>query len=142
MRDGETGKTGREHRVPLSDRALRVLAGARNLSGGEGLIFPSVTGKALSDATPWKLVQEQGVESVPYGCRSSFSDKCGVIGQPRGVAEASLAHSVKSKVEAAYARSDLLKRRRTLMRAWEDYLSITVPKHVSFRTASSTRPRS
>ena len=81
------------------------------------MIFPSVTGKVLSDATPWKLVREQGVESVPYGCRSSFSDKCGVIGQPRGVAEASLAHSVKSKVEATYARSDLLKRRRTLMRA-------------------------
>ena len=48
-----------------------------------------------------------------------------VTGQPREVAEACLAHAVKSKVEAAYARSDLLNRRRILMQAWADYLSDT-----------------
>ena len=59
-------KTGRGHRVPLSDRALRVLAEARELSGVEGLIFPSVTGKALSDATLSKLIREQGIKAVPH----------------------------------------------------------------------------
>jgi len=96
---------------------------ARRFSGGEGLIFPSVTGKPLSDATLSKLLREQGIRAVPHGFRSSFRDWCGETGQPREVAEACLAHTVKSKVEAAYARSDLLNRRRFLMQDWADYLS-------------------
>ncbi|MYC65055.1 MAG: tyrosine-type recombinase/integrase [Acidobacteriia bacterium] len=118
-------KTQREHKVPLAPRALAVLAEARTLSHGEGLIFPSKTGKPLSDATLSKLVREQGIQAVPHGFRSSFRDWCGETGQPREVAEACLAHAVQSKVEAAYARSDLLKRRRILMQAWADYLSET-----------------
>ena len=102
-----------------------MLDEARQLSHGEGLIFPSVTGKALSDATLSKLLREQGIQAVPHGFRSSFRDWCGETGQPREVAEACLAHAVKSKVEAAYARSDLLNRRRILMQAWADYLSDT-----------------
>lgn len=119
-------KTRREHRVPLAPRALAVLAEARKLSDGGGLIFPSATGKPLSDATMSKLVREQGIQAVPHGFRSSFRDWCGETGQPREVAEACLAHAVQSKVEAAYARSDLLNRRRILMQAWADYLSETV----------------
>ena len=88
----------------------------REHSSGDGLIFPSVTGKALSDATLSKLLREQGIQAVPHGFRSSFRDWCGETGQPREVAEACLAHAVKNKVEAAYARSDLLNRRRKLMR--------------------------
>ena len=88
-----------------------------------GLIFPSVAGKPLSDATLSKLLWEQGIQAVPHGFRPSFRDWCGETGQPREVAEACLAHAVKGKVEAAYARSDLLNRRRILMRAWADYLS-------------------
>ena len=121
----ERTKTGREHRVPLSTQALAVLDGARGIAGGGGLIFPSPTGKTLSDATLSKLVREQGIPAVPHGFRSSFLDWCGETGQPREVAEACLAHAIKSKVEAAYARSDLLNRRRTLMQAWADYLSET-----------------
>ena len=69
------------------------------------------------------MLREQGIQAVPHGFRPSFRDWCGETGQPREVAEACLAHAVKSKVEAAYARSDLLNRRRILMRAWADYLS-------------------
>ena len=118
----DRSKTRREHRVPLPPRTLAVLDQARQLSHGEGLIFPSVTGKPLSDATLSKLLREQGMQAVPHGCRSSFRDWCGETGQPREVAEACLAHAVKNKVEAAYARSDLLNRRRILMQAWADYL--------------------
>ena len=120
---GERAKTGREHRVPLSTQVLGVLDGARGISGSGGLIFPSPTDKALSDATLSKLVREQGIPAVPHGFRSSFRDWCGETGQLREVAEACLAHAVKSKFEAAYARSDLLNRRRTLMEAWADDLS-------------------
>ena len=102
-----------------------MLDEARKLSHGKGLIFPAATGKPLSDSTISKLVREQGIQAVPHGFRSSFRDWCGETGQPREVAEACLAHAVKSKVEAAYARSDLLNRRRILMRAWADYLSET-----------------
>ena len=116
-------KTRREHKVPLAPRAVAVLDRARQLSHGEGLIFPSVSGKPLSDATLSKLLREQGIQAVPHGFRSSFRDWCGETGQPREVAEACLAHAVKSKVEAAYARSDLLNRRRILMQAWADYLT-------------------
>ena len=120
---GSRAKTGREHRVPLSDRALRVLAEAHEIAGDKGLIFPSPTGKALSDATLSKLLRGK-VAAVPHGFRSSFRDWCGETGQPREVAEACLAHAVKSKVEAAYARSDLLNRRRELMQSWANYLDI------------------
>ncbi|MYB50680.1 MAG: tyrosine-type recombinase/integrase [Acidobacteriia bacterium] len=116
-------KIRREHKVPLAPRAVAVLDQARQLSDGEGLIFPSASGKPLSDATLSKLLRELGVQAVPHGFRSSFRDWCGETGQPREVAEACLAHAVKSKVEAAYARSDLLNRRRILMQAWADYLS-------------------
>ena len=119
----ERSKTRREHKVPLAPRALAVQGEARRLSQGEGLIFPSVTGKPRSDATLSKLLREQGIQAVPHGFRSTFRDWCGETGQPREVAEACLAHAVRSNVEAAYARSDLLNRRRTLMQAWADYLS-------------------
>jgi len=121
----DRSKTGCEHRVPLAPRAVAVLAEARRLSHGEGLIFPSVTGKPLSDATLSKLLREQCIRAVPHGFRSSFRDWCGEAGQPHEVAEACLAHAVQSKVETAYARSDLLNRRRILMQAWADYLSDT-----------------
>ena len=121
----DRSKTRREHKVPLAPRALAVLDEARQLSHGAGLIFPSAIGKPLSDATISKLVREQGIQAVPHGFRSSFRDWCGETGQPREVAEACLAHAVTSKVEAAYARSDLLNRRRILMQAWADYLSET-----------------
>ena len=94
--------TQRERRVPLVPRAIATLDEMRKHTGEEGLIFPSVTGKAFSDSTLSKLVREQGIQAVPHGFRSSFRDWCGETGQPREVAEACLAHAVKNKVEVAY----------------------------------------
>ena len=117
----ERMKTLRQHRVPLSGRAVEVLEAARDYADGSGLIFPSVTGRPMSDMTLSKLVKEQGIAAVPHGFRSSFRDWCSDTGQPREVAEAALAHVVRG-VEGAYARSDLLDRRRVLMNAWAAYL--------------------
>ena len=119
----ERMKAGKEHRVPLSGRALTVLNEARALIGSTGLIFPSVTGRMLSDSTLSKLLRESGINAVPHGFRSSFRDWCGDTGVDREVAEASLAHVVRNQVEAAYARSDLLERRRVVMQKWADYLA-------------------
>ena len=67
-------KTGRPFRVPLSSSALAVLGEARKLSDTSGLVFPSVTGRPLSDNTVSKLLRENGVGAVPHGFRSSFRD--------------------------------------------------------------------
>ena len=112
-----------EHRVPLSSAALDVLTEAREIDDGSGLVFPSARGKLMSDSTVSKLLRERGVDAVPHGFRSTFRDWCSEVAKaPRDVAESALAHVEGNAVVAAYARSDLLERRRELMQAWADYL--------------------
>ena len=120
---GERMKSKRPHRVPSSGSAVEILAKARVLSDGTGLVFPSPTGKALSDNTLSKLLRQLNIAAVPHGFRSSFRDwaaEC--TNAPRAVMEAALAHVVGG-VEGAYARSDLFERRRKLMDDWAAYLS-------------------
>ena len=123
---GERMKSGLMHRVPLSARALETLRKARQLRDGSGLIFPSVTGRALSDATLSKLCRENNVGCVPHGFRSSFRDWAAECSDtPREVCELALAHVNSDRVEAAYRRSDLFDKRRELMEAWADYLGVS-----------------
>ena len=92
------------------------------MSDGNGLISPSQRGKVLSYDAVSQLVRTNNLDAVPHGFRSSFRDWCGDTGVAREVAEACLAHTIKNQVEAAYARSDLLERRRDVMQQWADYL--------------------
>ena len=102
---------------------------------GSGLVFPSPRGKPLSDMTLSKLLKERGIEAVPHGFRSSFRDWASEeTNHPREVVEAALAHQVKDKVEAAYARSTLFERRRRLMEDWSAYLG---PVHGQKASASA-----
>ena len=119
---GNRTKTGREHRVPLSHAVLAVLERAREYSD-DGLIFPAPRGGMLSDNTLSKMLRDNGIPATVHGFRSSFRDWCGETGQPREVAEASLAHQVGSAVERAYARSDMLERRSMLMDAWAEVIA-------------------
>ena len=119
----ERSKSGRPDRVPLSAPALDVLRAARILSDNSGLVFPTPTGRQISNATMGKLVRENGIDAVPHGFRSSFRDWCGETAIPREVAEACLAHAVADATEAAYARSDLLARRSDTLEAWGQYLT-------------------
>ena len=121
---GARMKSGREHRVPLSGRALAILNEARALDDGSGLVFPAPAGrKPLSDSTLSKLLRELDIDAVPHGFRSTFRDWCSEVAQvPRELAEACLAHVVRG-VEGAYARSDLLDRRRNMMDRWAAYLA-------------------
>ena len=114
-------KTGRPHRVPLSRPARNIINDAADLTDATGLVFPSPTGKPLSNSTISKLVHENGIEAVPHGMRSSFRDWCRDSGVPREIAEAALAHTVGG-VEGAYARSDLLEAQRPIMEQWAHYL--------------------
>ena len=119
----ERMKAGKEHRVPLSQQAVALLSEARESSNDSGLVFPSQRGRALTDDAISKLTRENGIDAVPHGFRSSFRDWCGDTGVAREVAEACLAHTVRNQVEAAYARSDLLERRREVMQQWAQYLT-------------------
>ncbi len=114
-------KAGRRHRVPLSSHALAVLNQARTLSDGRGLIFASARSDGpLHRSTPAGLMRDLRIPSTVHGFRSSFRDRCGENGVPREVAEHCLAHVVQG-VEGAYARSDLLERRRPVMEDWGRY---------------------
>ena len=120
-------KGGQEHRQPLSDAARHVLEQARGLDDGSGLIFPSPTrrGKPLSDMALTKVLRDNGLaeRTTVHGFRSAFRDwaaEC--TDAEHAVMELALAHRVGSAVERAYARSDLLARRRTLMEQWTTFL--------------------
>ena len=118
----ERMKSKREHAVPLSGRALAVLAEAAKYRDTSGLVFPSATGRVLSDNTLSKLLRELQIPAVIHGMRSSFRDWCADAGQPREVAEHALAHVVRG-VEGAYQRSTMFERRRALMDAWGAYVT-------------------
>ena len=117
-------KANRQHRVPLCGRALEILEEAEALGEGDGpLVFTYGGGKALDDKQLRWLLRELGIAAVPHGFRSSFRDWAGEeTDHTREVIEAALAHVVRNRVEAAYARSDLFERRRILMDDWARYL--------------------
>ncbi len=117
-------KMKRDHRVPLCRRALEILDAARTLGAGRyPLVFPGKGGKVLANRTLRKPLQRLRIPAVVHGFRSSFRDWAAEkTDHPREVIEAALAHAVGNKVEAAYARSDLFERRRTLMNDWAAYV--------------------
>ena len=128
-------KANREHRVPLCRRALDILDAARTLGAGAGpLVFTTGDGEMLDEKVLRRLLERQGVAAVPHGFRSSFRDWAAErTNHPREVVEAALAHVVRDKVEAAYARSDLFERRRRLMDDWSEYLDEARGQVVSLR---------
>lgn len=130
-------KSGRPHRVPLSDAALAVLRGRLPADGKQpaaGLIFPSPTGGRYSDMALLAVVKRmdaaaerageerwqdaEGQRIAPHGFRAAFRSWCSDNGRDRDLAEMALAHAVGDETERAYARSDLLARRRKLMDDW------------------------
>ena len=119
-------KAKRQHRVPLSPRAVEILEAARSLGNGRSpLLFPSIGGKPISITRLPRLLRSLQIGAVPHGFRSSFRDWAAEeTNHPREVVEAALAHVVGNQTEAAYARSDLFERRRRLMYEWADYLSV------------------
>lgn len=119
----ERMKAGVEHRVPLSKQALHLLSKVPRMAGVDYL-FPSARGeKPISDMAMTMQMRRYGVDYVPHGFRSAFRDWGGdETDFPRDLLELALAHTLESKVEAAYRRSDALERRRPLMQAWADRL--------------------
>lgn len=113
-------KTGREHRVPLSPAALKLL---KALPSDAEHIFPGqAETKTLSNMAMEMCLRRMGQDHYTvHGFRSSFRDWAGEATHfPREVAEMALAHQVGSAVERAYRRGDSFEKRRELMNAWAD----------------------
>ncbi|HME25230.1 MAG TPA: integrase arm-type DNA-binding domain-containing protein [Acetobacteraceae bacterium] len=120
-------KAAREHRVPLSDPAMKLLrAKLRTSAKADGFVFPGgKAGKPLSSMALLMLLRrmERG-DLTAHGFRSTFRDWCAeATNYPREVAEAALAHTLHDKTEAAYQRGDLMEKRRRLMGDWASYCS-------------------
>ena len=114
----ERMKAGKEHRVPLSEQAVMLLRSLPRIEGND-LVFPAPRGGQLSDMTLTAVMRRMAVDAVPHGFRSTFRDWCSErTNYPRDLAEQALAHSLESKVEAAYRRGDALEKRRAMMAAW------------------------
>jgi len=117
-------KAQREHRVPLSDEAIKIIKKMEPFKRQtDNLIFPGLSpGKPISEASLLKIVKQAHPTLTVHGFRSSFRDWCAEqTSYPREVAEAALAHTLKDKTEAAYQRGDMFEKRRKLMDSWADY---------------------
>ena len=117
-------KSGRAFTVPLSQAALAVLEQAWQHTAGVGLVFPSPTGRPLSNGTLSKLCRDNNVGCVPHGMRSSFRDWCAETGVPNRVAEQALAHTPRG-LRPTGIHTDLLEARRMVMEMWAIYLTGT-----------------
>lgn len=127
-------KAGREHRVPLSDAALKLLNGLERRDDSP-YVFPAVRGGMLSDMTLSAVMRRMNDAepgrwldrvskrpAVPHGLRSTFRDWVAErTNYPGDMAEIALAHSVGSAVELAYRRGDQLEKRREMMANWQHF---------------------
>lgn len=120
----ERMKTGFEHRVPLTDEMVTILEPLQTMKS-EYVFEGQKRHKPLSNMSMLMLLRRMQLEGVTvHGFRSTFRDWASeVAGVPREVAEMSLAHKVGTDVERAYARSDLLERRRVLMERWSEFVA-------------------
>lgn len=118
----ERMKAGREHRVPLSSRAVDILR-AMPEGGQGGFVFPGgKAGKPLSLTAMDMTLRRLKLDVTTHGFRSSFRDWAAEeTSFPHEVCEMALAHTIKNKAEAAYRRGDLFDKRRKLMDAWAEF---------------------
>jgi integrase len=121
-------KAGKEHRVPLCERPLVILQGMQaHRHADDGFVFPGgKVGRPLADTVLLRLLQRMGRDDLTtHGFRSSFRDWAAEQTHfPSEVVEMALAHTVGSKVEVAYRRTDMFNKRRKLMDAWAEFLSL------------------
>lgn len=113
-------KAGKEHRVPLSPRAVEILEAVKPLK--QDSLFPADKGGKLSTMAMSMLLRRMELDCTVHGFRSGFRDwaaEC--TGYAHEVCEMALAHVIGNKSEAAYRRGDLFDKRRRLMADWATY---------------------
>jgi integrase len=137
-------KAGREHRVPLSQRATAILVRLAEQRSAD-VVFPGQRrDRPLSNMAMEMMLRRMKIENATvHGFRSSFRDWAGnETSYPRELIETALAHVIGDKAEQAYRRSDGLERRRKLMEDWASYSSRqgNVVPMASAAAASLKRP--
>ena len=145
---GERMKGGIEHRVPLSKAAIDLLKDQHGQHNT--FVFPGLQdGKHLSDAAMMELVKDlktqykdkDGRRITVHGFRSTFRNwSAEQTNFPREVCEASMAHKLKDKTEAAYFTSDVLEKRAALIGQWATYCNTKLKKKAtvtSIQTSAS-----
>jgi integrase len=114
-------KGGREHRIPLSPRALDIVR--ETVEAGQPFVFARANGQALHKGAMDDEVKALAKATV-HGMRSSFRDWAGDCTPfDRETIEFALAHGITDATEAAYGRSTAMEKRRQLMEAWANYCS-------------------
>jgi len=120
-------KAGKQHKVPLSDPAIKLLEKLPRMTGSD-YIFTAPNGGAYSDMALSEVLRRMKVNAVPHGFRSSFKDWArSSTAYPDEVSELALAHVSSDATRAAYARDELLPKRVQLMRDWARYCA-TIPR--------------
>lgn len=116
-------KAGREHRVPLSPRAVAILRQLERIKVSDFVFAGQARTKPLSNMAMEMMLRRMKIENATvHGFRSSFRDWAGNVSTfPREIVETALAHVIGDKAEQAYRRSDALEKRRKLMEAWANY---------------------
>jgi integrase len=127
-------KAKREHRVPLSARAVEIVSAMKEKAGEDCSpkmpVFAGLKkGKPLSNMAFLMLLRRMGRDGLTaHGFRSTFRDWAAErTNYPGEVAEMALAHTVSNKVEAAYRRGDLFDKRRRLMDGWARFCGSVQP---------------
>jgi integrase len=119
-------KAGKEHRVPLSPAALKLLNALPRIEKTT-LLFPSSKNTPLSDMTLTEVLRRMKVKAVPHGFRSTFKDWASERTRyPGEMSEMALAHAIGDKVEAAYRRGDLFEKRRRMMNDWAKFCATPI----------------
>jgi integrase len=141
---GPRMKTGREHRVPLSERAVAIVKVMEECRNGD-LVFPGQKpDRPLSPMSLTLVLRRMKVDGATvHGFRSAFRDWAAECTHASSeVCEAALAHTIRNQVEAAYRRGDLFDKRRQLMDAWASYCATAAgSKVVTFaRQALASAP--
>jgi integrase len=136
----ERMKAHREHRVPLSDRAVEILKNLPREKGGR-YVFPGGRAKApLSNMAMLELVRGLRPGLTVHGFRSAFKDWASEsTNYPNIISEMALAHVVSDKVEAAYRRGELFEKRKRFMRDWSEYCGR--PRTVKLNSVATIRAR-
>lgn len=113
-------KAGKEHRVPLSNRAIEILETVKPLASD--CVFPGEGGGGLSNMAMSMLLKRMELDITTHGFRSAFRDWAAeTTAYPHEVCEMALAHVIGNKAEAAYRRGDLFEKRARLMADWATY---------------------
>lgn len=127
----EKMKAKKLHRVPLSEAAIRILLEQPRFEGCD-LVFVSPRGKQFSDMAMTSVMRRMGLEAVPHGCRSTFTDwAADRTDYPVEMAKMAKGHPVSDATEAAYRRGVMLQKRYKMMEDWASFLSNPLPKVTS-----------